>query len=275
MSQYDKATKTAQDYYNSDDADNFYSLVWGGEDIHIGLYSDETQDIKSASQKTVDYMASQLVLSDDKSILDIGSGYGGAMRRLCQSHPISTICLNLSEKENQKNLFLNREAKLDSRINIINGRFEEIPLENTSVDYVWSQDALLHSGNRGQVLKEVKRVLKEHGLFIFTDIMRKDDVETTRLQPILDRIHLPDLGTPTFYKDTLKQVGFREVEFNEMTHQLTTHYSKVLDQTNHLYDKIKDQISETYLDNMKQGLNYWIEGGENGLLTWGVFIAKV
>ena len=28
----------ARDYYNSDDADNFYHEIWGGEDIHIGLY---------------------------------------------------------------------------------------------------------------------------------------------------------------------------------------------------------------------------------------------
>ena len=30
---------TAADYYNSRDADQFYALVWGGEDIHIGLYT--------------------------------------------------------------------------------------------------------------------------------------------------------------------------------------------------------------------------------------------
>ena len=30
--------QTARGYYNSDDADGFYSTIWGGEDIHIGLY---------------------------------------------------------------------------------------------------------------------------------------------------------------------------------------------------------------------------------------------
>src|SRR6056297_2845372 len=30
-----------EDYYDSDDADTFYSTIWGGEDLHIGLY-DET-----------------------------------------------------------------------------------------------------------------------------------------------------------------------------------------------------------------------------------------
>ena len=34
------AHDVAAHYYDSSDADQFYELVWGGEDIHIGLYSD-------------------------------------------------------------------------------------------------------------------------------------------------------------------------------------------------------------------------------------------
>ena len=29
-------TDTARAYYDSEDADNFYAAIWGGEDIHIG-----------------------------------------------------------------------------------------------------------------------------------------------------------------------------------------------------------------------------------------------
>lgn len=34
----------ARDYYNSIDADEFYAKVWGGEDIHIGLYLNSESD---------------------------------------------------------------------------------------------------------------------------------------------------------------------------------------------------------------------------------------
>src|SRR5690606_36140771 len=40
---YSEVVQTARDYYNSDDADNFYFHVWGGEDIHIGLYESENE----------------------------------------------------------------------------------------------------------------------------------------------------------------------------------------------------------------------------------------
>jgi sarcosine/dimethylglycine N-methyltransferase len=30
-------------------------------------------------------------------------------------------------------------------------------------------------------------------------------------------------------------------------------------------------VSRQYLDNMKTGLEHWVNGGRNGYLTWGMF----
>jgi len=57
---YSEVVQTARDYYNSDDADNFYFHVWGGEDIHIGLYQTADEPIASASERTVATMADKL-----------------------------------------------------------------------------------------------------------------------------------------------------------------------------------------------------------------------
>ena len=32
------SSTVAATYYDSSDADRFYAEIWGGEDIHIGLY---------------------------------------------------------------------------------------------------------------------------------------------------------------------------------------------------------------------------------------------
>ena len=49
MGSYSQAVRTAQEYYNSEDADTFYATIWGGEDIHIGLYESEDEPIADAS----------------------------------------------------------------------------------------------------------------------------------------------------------------------------------------------------------------------------------
>ncbi|MGD8567490.1 MAG: methyltransferase domain-containing protein [Gammaproteobacteria bacterium] len=268
-----EAVTVARDYYNSDDADNFYAIVWGGEDIHIGLYNSDDEPITDASHRTVAHMASLLEGVDaQKRVLDIGAGYGGAARYLAEKFGCHVTALNLSEKENERDRKLNAERGLENKIDVVDASFEEVPMEDNSVDIVWSQDAILHSGHREQVLKEVARVLKPGGQFVFTDPMAADSCPEGVLQPILDRIHLSSLGSPQFYRKSLEKLGFTEKLFEDNTHQLTRHYSRVLQDTEKHEKDLAGAVSSEYIERMKKGLGHWIDGGKNGYLAWGIFI---
>lgn len=270
---YSEAVSVARDYYNSDDADNFYAIIWGGEDIHIGLYDSDQEPIIEASHRTVRHMASLLEgLDAEKRVLDIGAGYGGAARYLAQEFGCHVTALNLSEKENERNRQLNAERDLDDKIDVVDASFEDIPLPDNSVDIVWSQDAILHSGHREKVIQEVARVIKPGGQFIFTDPMAADNCPEGVLQPILERIHLSSLGSPQFYRETAKSLGFNEKLFEEHTAQLIRHYSRVLQDTERHEKDLVDSVSPEYIERMKKGLGHWIDGGKKGYLAWGIFI---
>jgi len=272
---YDRATQTAREYYNSADADTFYAEVWGGEDIHVGLYKSDDEPIRDASRRTVDHMADMLgELGPSDVVLDIGAGYGGAARRLVERFGCRVICLNLSEAENERNRAMNEKAGVGDKIDVIDGSFEAIPLDDGAVSVVWCQDAMLHSGDRRKVLEEVNRVLKPGGRFVFTDPMRADDCPEGVLDPILARIHLPDLGSPGFYREAAKALGWEEDAFEEMTHQLARHYSRVLETTEAEAPRLTGKISDEYVERMKNGLRHWIEGGHAGHLCWGVFLYR-
>jgi sarcosine/dimethylglycine N-methyltransferase len=262
----------ARDYYNSDDADGFYSTIWGGEDIHVGLYENEGEPIFDASRRTVERMAARLNgLGENARVLDIGAGYGGAARHLAGSRGCKVFALNLSEVENERNRRMNEEANLDHLIEVVDGSFEEVPFEDGSFDVVWSQDAILHSGEREKVVEEVSRVLKDAGEFVFTDPMQSDGCPEDVLQPILNRIHLDSLGSPEFYRDTARRFGMRELAFENHTKQLATHYARVLEETEKREDELADITSEEYIERMKAGLKHWVDGGNRGHLVWGIF----
>ncbi len=270
---YSEAVATARDYYNSEDADNFYSIIWGGEDIHIGLYRSDDDAITEASHRTVRHMAELLGnINAETRVLDIGAGYGGAARYLAETFGCSVTALNLSEKENERNRLLNVERGLAGKIEVVDGSFESIPAQDASFDVVWSQDAILHSGHRQQVIQEVARVLKPGGRFIFTDPMQSDDCPEGVLQPILERIHLSSLGSPAFYRDAARRFGLHETSFDEQTPQLIKHYSRVLQETENYGSDLSHHIDPNYLVRMKKGLGHWIEGGNKGYLSWGVFV---
>jgi sarcosine/dimethylglycine N-methyltransferase len=269
---YSETVNTARDYYNSEDADNFYFTIWGGEDIHVGLYKSEDEPIFDASRRTVETMAETLTnLSKDSRVLDIGAGYGGAARYLAATYGCEVVALNLSEVENERDRQMNKEQGLDHLITVVDASFENIPEPDESFDVVWSQDAILHSGEREKVIQEVARVLKPGGEFVFTDPMQADGAPTDVLQPIYDRISLSSMGSPSFYREAAKRAGLEEVSFTPRTEMIARHYGRVLKETESRDAEINEVVSREYIENMKNGLRHWINGGNNGHLVWGIF----
>ncbi|MBL4792631.1 MAG: methyltransferase domain-containing protein [Citromicrobium sp.] len=262
-------TDTARDYYTSEDAVEFYSTVWGGEDIHVGLY-DDTKDIREASRRTVDRMAATVGDLSGKKVLDIGAGYGGGARRIASEHDAGHVtCLNIAPAENARNRKLTAEQGLEDRVSVVEGSFDDLPFEDASFDVVWSQDAILHAPDRGVVLSEVARVLKPGGDFIFTDPMQADGIgDTASLKPIYDRIHLANLASFGFYRDALKERGMDEVRIDDLSPQLRNHYAQVAEDL----DAQRAELStdDSFVDRMLEGLAHWVRGADAGKLTWGI-----
>ena len=207
MSKKPDAVTMAEEYYDSTPAVEFYKNVWGGEDIHIGIYRTNDEDIGEASQRTIVHMAQRLSpLETDMKVIDLGSGFGGTARFLASNFGCHITCVNVSETQNALNREMNEQAGLSDKIDVIHGSFEEVPLPDESYNIAWSQDAILHSADRKAVLDEVQRLLKTEGEFIFTDPMQSEDCPPDVLQPILDRIHLETLGSVEFYRRNLESM---------------------------------------------------------------------
>lgn len=276
VQQYSRVVQTARDYYNSGDADNFYFHIWGGEDIHIGLYRSDDEPIADASRRTVQRMSELLgPLDASGRVLDLGAGYGGSMRYLARESGCRCVALNLSEVENARDREKNREQGLSELIEVVDGDFTNLDYADASFDVVWSQDAFLHSGERARVCAEAARVLKPGGRMIFTDPMQADDAPADRLQPIYDRLHLDSLGSPGFYRDTLTGLGLEEVTYEDHKDQLTRHYARVRRELIANEDALRDRgVSDAYIDRMKAGLQHWVDGGHRGDLEWGIFLFR-
>jgi len=266
-----QAEATAESYYDSPDADTFYETIWGGEDIHIGLY-EPGLSIPEASKRTVQYMADQLEgLGADSRVLDQGAGYGGSARALARRFGCHVTCVNISERENARNRKLNQEHGLDHLIKVDHGTFEEVPEPDASYDVVWSQDAFLHSGRRRQAIEECHRLLKRGGQLIFTDPMQTDDCPPDVLQPVYDRLALESLGSPGFYREVARALGMEEIRWIELTHQLRNHYATVREELERRRPELEGRtISTEYIEHMLTGLANWVKAADSGYLAWGI-----
>jgi sarcosine/dimethylglycine N-methyltransferase len=263
--------RTAESYYDSDDADRFYFSIWGGEDIHIGLYQSTDEPIAQASERTVARMADKLgELPADARVLDLGAGYGGAARWLAREKGWRVTCVNISETQNDLNRKKNAEAGLAEKIKVLHGSFDAPPAEKGAYDVVWSQDAFLHGADRAKIIRVAAEALKPGGHLIFTDPMQAAGAPADALAPILARIHLPSLGSVAAYREAAAEAGLKEVEVEEMAEQLGRHYARVRAELQARRGDLGDQISADYVDRMIAGLGHWVDGAEQGWLTWGI-----
>ncbi|MEF8792511.1 SAM-dependent methyltransferase [Thiohalorhabdus sp.] len=270
--EYSEAVETAREYYNSEDADTFYFTIWGGEDLHIGMYQSEDESIFDASVRTVHHMADQVrqTINASTRVCDIGAGYGGTARHLVKRFGCHVDALNLSEVENERDRQMNKEQGLDHLIDVYDGSFDDTPFADNSFGLVWCQDSILHADDREVVLKEVDRILKPGGEFIFTDPMQTDDVPEGVLDPILARIHLPSLGSVRFYREVAAKLGWEDLGFDDHTPQLPRHYGRVLEELQRRENELRGKVSDEYIENMKKGLRHWVDGGNSGYLAWGI-----
>ncbi|GAA2045281.1 hypothetical protein GCM10009720_27680 [Yaniella flava] len=268
---YNESERVARAAYDSDDADAFYSQIWGGDDIHLGMYASSDEPIADASHRTMQHMVDKIQQDSINYIVDLGSGYCGAARFLTTALDSQVLAVNLSGEQNRRAEALNVAAGADDRITVVDASYNDVPAPDRAADLVWSQDAFLHAERRDQPIAEVARVLRTGGEFLFTDPMAADGVTATELSGVLERLNLSSLASPSEYKELAAAVGLEFVEFEDLTHFLPQHYGRVLEETQANADQLLQTASQQYLDGMMKGLQHWVDAGNRGLLSWGIF----
>ncbi len=270
-----RAADAARGYYESADVDGFYASVWGGEDIHTGIYARPHEAIGAASRRTVERVAAKAadLLGPGRSVLDMGSGYGGAARYLAATFGCRVVAVNISESQNQRHRETNAARGLDTLIEVVTGSFNDVPVPDGSFDVVWSQEALCHSGDRAKTLGEAARVLKPGGALVFTDVMATEDAPAEELAPLAERLAMGEFATPGLYRALLGELGLLPARFEDLSEHLLTHYVRLTEEVQQHADELAKVISPGYLDRLRENLPLWVRACRSGHLVWGIFHA--
>ncbi|MGW8375625.1 methyltransferase domain-containing protein [Streptomyces sp. ODS28] len=264
-------------YYDSADVDAFYDAVWGGEDIHIGIYADPHEDVSTASHRTITHAAGKVadLLGPEARVLDLGSGYGGSARTLAELHGCRIEALDLSEAHNERHRAANARRGLDHLINVTTGTLDQLPYPDDHFDVVWTLEVLCHAHNRKRALEEILRVLRPGGALVFTDIMAADDTPAPAIQPAIQRLGVPDLATPSFYREHLLASGCTPVELEDRTADVATHYARLEEDVRQRAEELRGVISPGYMDDLLTNLPLWKDITGRELVRWGIVHARL
>lgn len=98
-------------------------------------------------------------------VLDIGARDAKAAITLAQKHALRAVALDPVALHCERARQAIADAGLAESIEVIEGAIEELPLEDSSVDWIWCRDVLVHvDARRG--LSECARVLRPGGAMV-------------------------------------------------------------------------------------------------------------
>lgn len=287
----DAIISRTQDYYNKEHIFQFYIQVYGGEFLHVGLYSMLEGDdanlqgvprISKACSISTRELLSRFFPSDSDfvpekcTVMDMGAGFGGTARVAAKEFGCKVICIEISKKENDFNASLTKTAGLEDKV-IIPGEksFFETGVPDSSCEVVFAQDALHHGGSqRHRIVEEAARVLKPGGRMVFADVMISDDATPEEVEKVSKREGtLENLGSVKFYKKWGKVYGLEFVDYVDHPTDLSDHYETVSEVMLSFRGEQQGKHDE-FIDHTVKDVRTWSSGARSGLIRWGFMVFK-
>lgn len=153
-------------------------------------------------------------------ILDLGCGTGFFSTHLKRLFPQSSyIGMDLSEQ-----MAVYAQSHHAENRNWLVGDAEALPLADHSIDLVFSSLAIQWCSDLPLLMKEIKRVLKPNGCFVFSTLLDGSLKELKAAWSVLDdKQHVNDFYSFDDHQIALKSADFEIIELNEESKALSYH----------------------------------------------------
>jgi ubiquinone/menaquinone biosynthesis C-methylase UbiE len=181
-----------------------------------------------------------------KLVLDVGCGPGIQVTTLAEKYP-NVQFLGVEPAEGLRESALKKVAKLKN-VRFCDGRFESLPVNDASVDYLYSIFAFHWTTNLDESVKELRRVLKPDGAMDLMFIGRQNGAEFIKQT------------SPIYFKMLHPRAL---IEATSKRKQLTLQATKKLFES--VFDPSTLEVTEmfnTYYDTLERHWKWWcrIEG---------------
>ncbi len=212
--EYDHA-ETVKDYY--DLCSGF--MVWGwGESLHFApLAPHETLEESQTRHQRL--MISKLELEPGMTVVDVGCGIGGPMRRVVREAGVRVTGVNISAVQLDRAKRLNAEAGIDHMVDYAACSFMDMSVfADATFDRGYAIESTCHAPDKQGAFAEIFRVLKPGALLwgqemCLTDKFDPGDSRHLAIKrELMQGISLNDIATFGEVDRALEAAGFHVIE---------------------------------------------------------------
>ena len=211
---YDHA-ETVKEYY---DLCNEFMVFGWGESLHFAPLSprESLEDSKIRHQRL---MIAKLELHEGMTVVDIGCGIGGPMRRVARETGVRVTGVNNNEIQLKRAKSLNAEAGIDHTVDYLACSFMDMgAIADGTFDRGYAIESTCHAPDKAGAFAEIYRVLQPGALFwgqemCMTDKFNPDDNRHWAIkQDLMHGIALKDIATMGEVNRDLEAAGFQVIE---------------------------------------------------------------
>ena len=211
---YDHA-ETAREYY--DLCTEFMAFSWG-ESLHFAPIS-PGESLEESKVRHQRLMIDKLNLSPGMTVIDIGCGLGGPMRRVVREAGVRGVGINYSEVQLEKARALTSEAGLDHMVEYVACNFMDMStIADDTFDRGYAIESTCHAPDKAAAFAEIYRVLKPGALLWGQEMCmtEKFDPADSRhramKQDLMHGIALNEIATMGEVDLALDNAGFQILE---------------------------------------------------------------
>ncbi len=148
------------------------------------------------------------------TVVDIGCGAGGITILLARDYGAAQVIgLDVEETVCATARAKAEAAGLADRVEIRRVVPGAMPLEDGSVDYVFSKDSIVHIADKHALARDILRVLRPGGWFAASDwLISHDGAPTSEMAAYIAAEDLDfQMASPARYRAALEEAGFTEI----------------------------------------------------------------
>ncbi|MDF5729293.1 MAG: methyltransferase domain-containing protein, partial [Rhizonema sp. PD38] len=213
----------------SDNKYSIYKSFWDLEgSLHWGYFENLTEvsaeNFISACKRWNQYMLSLSGITQQSRILDLGCGNGNTAIWIAQQTGCEVIGVDISRVHIENAKSKAREYP-SLHLEFQKASATNLPFDSGSFTHVWSQAALYQVHERPQALREIHRVLKERGTFLFDDLVTPtQEINEETRKYVYERLLFEPIFSLKSYKDFLTQLGFMVLAAKDLSLHLHKSY---------------------------------------------------
>ena len=231
-----------------DIGDDLYEKMLDQRLIYSCGYWKGTRSLDKAQENKLDLVCRKLGLREGMKVLDIGCGWGGALKYAAEKYGVRGVGITVSRNQAKKGEEICRDLPIEIRL-------EDYRDLNETFDRIWSIGMIEHVGvkNYRTFMGVVRRCLKPDGLFLLHTIGGNRSV--TKTDPWINKYIFPNSMIPS-----IRQLGlaFEDLLVMEDWHNFGPDYEKTLKQWYRNVAKHREYVTEQYGERFFRMWRYYL-----------------